>query len=205
MSGAISRRCCMNGEISEMGLANRITVARLWFAALAFDAIFYEKYLAALVCVVAALLSDILDGYVARRLGQQSSVGDKLDHLADLVLLGLPYLTLAAKQGLAFPLPVWLASAVLMHAAFQVIAWLLQVIYCESESKPATPRTSYGRMIFGSQIILCCLAIAANLVDIPDALLTLLSYCVGAATLAHFAIDSFSTKSMLAGTGRKRR
>jgi hypothetical protein len=28
--------------------------------------------------------------------------------------------------------------------------------------------------------------------------------CVGAATLAHFAIYSFSTKSMLAETGRKR-
>ena len=174
-----------------MSLASRVTIARLWLTALAFNAIFYDRYIAALLFTIAALLSDILDGYLARKFRQESAAGDKLDHLADLVLLGTLYVTLAAKTGLAFPIPVWLATAVVTHAAFQIIVWLLQVIYVTTESKPETPRTGYGKIIFSSQILLGCLVISANILNIPSVLLFGLSYGVGIATIVHFAIDSF--------------
>jgi phosphatidylglycerophosphate synthase len=177
-----------------MSLASRVTIARLWLTGLAFNAIFYEVYLAALVLVILALLSDVLDGHLARKFGQESAIGDKLDHLADLVLLGTLYATLAAKSGLAFRMPVWLASAVVMHVTFQIIAWLLQVVYVKAERKPETPRTGYGKIIFSSQIVMCCLVISANIIPIPYVLLLCLAYCVGIATISHFAVDSFITK-----------
>ena len=87
-----------------------------------------------------------------------------------------------------------LATAVIVHAAFQIIVWLLQVIYVTTESKPETPRTGYGKIIFSSQIILGCLVISANILNIPTILLFGLSYGVGIATIVHFAIDSFIAK-----------
>jgi cardiolipin synthase (CMP-forming) len=130
-----------------MSLASRVTIARLWLTALAFNAIFYDRYVAALLFTIAALLSDLLDGHLARKFKQESVVGDKLDHLTDLVLLGTLYVTLAAKTGLAFRMPVWLATAVIAHAVLQIIVWLLQVIYVKTESKHCYHRALCDRFV----------------------------------------------------------
>lgn len=50
----------------------------------------------ALAFFIAAGLTDILDGYVARRLGQQSSLGRMLDPIADKLLVASSLLMLAA-------------------------------------------------------------------------------------------------------------
>ena len=83
-------------------MANLITCCRIFFSLLLlfFPALspgFYGLYLA-------AGLSDMLDGYVARRTNSASPLGARLDSMADLVFLAVCLIKLLP----VLMLPVWL-------------------------------------------------------------------------------------------------
>src|SRR5476649_795227 len=62
-----------------------------------FDGALWLRWLA-LAIFIAAGLTDILDGYVARAYGQQSSLGRMLDPIADKLLVASCLLMLAAEE-----------------------------------------------------------------------------------------------------------
>ena len=66
-------------------------------------------YNTALVWLGAAAVTDLLDGFLARRLDASSRIGGYLDPVADKVLLGGSFLVLA----LTGAIPWWLATIVL--------------------------------------------------------------------------------------------
>ena len=65
---------------------NIITLSRLGLAAVVFAGVAYGYFLTALVIFVVASLTDALDGFVARQLGQATAVGRQLDPLVDKVI-----------------------------------------------------------------------------------------------------------------------
>jgi cardiolipin synthase len=67
-----------------------------------------RKYLLALALIIVAGLSDVIDGYLAKRFNWTSELGKLLDPLADKLLLVTVFVE-AAWLGLA---PWWLTSAV---------------------------------------------------------------------------------------------
>jgi len=69
-----------------MNLANKITMARLVLAPVIFLLIIYEKIPAAIIIIAIAFLTDILDGYVARKYRQETNLGKVLDAAADKIL-----------------------------------------------------------------------------------------------------------------------
>lgn len=77
-----------------MNLPNLISLARLLAVPLTVYVILQEYYAAAFWLFVAAGISDAVDGYLAKRLGQSSELGAYLDPIADKVLLVGVYLTL---------------------------------------------------------------------------------------------------------------
>ncbi len=99
-----------------MNLPNGITVARVLAAPVIFFLILnggFAQLLVAFVLFVSAGLSDIWDGYLARRRGQITDFGKLADPIADkLLVLGtfVPFYTvsLAATEDLAV-VPVWQA------------------------------------------------------------------------------------------------
>jgi len=70
------------------------------------------RYAAALLMVV-ALMTDFLDGLIARRMNQVSDVGKIVDPLADKIGIGAVMAVLAAEG----KLPVWFLAAVLARDA----------------------------------------------------------------------------------------
>src|SRR6266403_2251443 len=66
---------------------NTLTLSRLVLAVVVFAAISYEFYLTALVVFTLAALTDALDGYFARLLGQDTAIGRQLDPLIDKVIV----------------------------------------------------------------------------------------------------------------------
>ena len=88
---------------------NQITFLRLCF--LPFFLIFmsYEKYKWALLILVIAGFSDGIDGLIARRFNQHSSLGAYLDPIADKLLLSSSFVVLAFEKQLAW----WLTILVL--------------------------------------------------------------------------------------------
>lgn len=70
-------------------IPNLITAANAVFGLLAILAVFQNRFEWALVFFLFGLLSDFLDGWVARLLGLTSDLGVQLDSLADMVTSGV--------------------------------------------------------------------------------------------------------------------
>lgn len=90
-------------------VSNQITLLRLVFVPVFAILIMERHYRAALAVLMAAALSDILDGTVARLLKQESALGVALDPIADKLLMITGYITLAFRGAI----PWWLTIIVL--------------------------------------------------------------------------------------------
>jgi CDP-diacylglycerol--glycerol-3-phosphate 3-phosphatidyltransferase len=75
-------------------LPNQLTTARLFLALILFGLISYQSWLACLVVFGVAVVTDWLDGYLARRQGLTSTLGRNLDPLVDKVLICGAYIFL---------------------------------------------------------------------------------------------------------------
>ena len=81
---------------------NQITLLRLGFLPVFLTLIAYQRYRWALLVLVVAGLSDAIDGLLARRLNQHSSLGAYLDPIADKLLLSSSFIILAYKTRIAW-------------------------------------------------------------------------------------------------------
>ena len=81
---------------------NQITLLRLGFLPIFLTLIAYQRYRWALLVLVVAGLSDAIDGLLARRLNQRSSLGAYLDPIADKLLLSSSFVILAYKTRIAW-------------------------------------------------------------------------------------------------------
>ncbi|MBK8643073.1 MAG: CDP-alcohol phosphatidyltransferase family protein [Saprospiraceae bacterium] len=70
-------------------LPNLITAINLFLGCMACIELVEGHYEPALILLAGCLLADFLDGFVARMMGSDSSLGVQLDSLADVVSFGL--------------------------------------------------------------------------------------------------------------------
>jgi cardiolipin synthase len=89
-------------------IPNLLSLVRLALIPLFLGFLLTEQDLAALATLIAASVTDLLDGYLARRLNQVTKLGAVLDPMADRLCI------VAATVGLAFReiLPWWLVLVV---------------------------------------------------------------------------------------------
>jgi cardiolipin synthase len=97
---------------------NELTFLRLAFLPFFIIAIKYDRYDAALGILIAAGISDGLDGLLARVLNQKTPLGAYLDPIADKLLLSSSYLVLALKGRIVW----WLAIMVLGRDVLILVA-----------------------------------------------------------------------------------
>lgn len=98
-------------------LANLITLSRIVFAIIMilvvpFSSLFWLLY-------TLAGVSDIVDGYVARKLNQQSIFGSKLDSIADF-LFAFAILFVVVRN---IHIPLWLWVCAVLIALLRIIAY----------------------------------------------------------------------------------
>ena len=98
-------------------IPNIISAFRLLLIGVFIALFVHEEYLWALITYLVAFLSDILDGYLARRNNWITDIGKLLDPLADKLML-LTALTCFFSAGW---LPIW----VLLAAAFKELAMII--------------------------------------------------------------------------------
>jgi CDP-diacylglycerol--glycerol-3-phosphate 3-phosphatidyltransferase len=92
---------------------NTLTVSRLGLAVFVFAMISNGWYAGALVLFVLAAVTDALDGYFARLLGQDTPLGRQLDPLIDKVIVSGAYIYLAAiPETGVYP---WMVTAVVVR------------------------------------------------------------------------------------------
>jgi cardiolipin synthase (CMP-forming) len=94
---------------------NALTLLRLFTVPVFLYASFRGEYRLAFFLFVAAALTDILDGMIARRFNQRSRLGAILDPAADKTMMVGGYLFYTLRHGLRFGMPAWLTFTVLIR------------------------------------------------------------------------------------------
>ncbi len=94
---------------------NAITLSRLGLAVFVFAAVAYGFFLTALIIYVAASLTDALDGYVARKLGQATAIGRQLDPLVDKVINCGAYIYLLTVPTPRTGLYPWMVTTIVVR------------------------------------------------------------------------------------------
>jgi cardiolipin synthase len=100
--------------MTAITFANQITLLRMLLVPLFVILVVYGYPGWALIVFAVAGLTDMLDGLIARRSGQQSSLGAWLDPMADKLLAVSTFIVLTVPGlGLANPLPIWLTVMII--------------------------------------------------------------------------------------------
>ena len=89
-------------------LPNLFTLARLVLAPFIASDILRGHYSRAIILLFAAGFTDVIDGYLARRLKASTPAGAYFDPIADKILLSVVYVSL----GLAAAMPWWMVAVV---------------------------------------------------------------------------------------------
>jgi cardiolipin synthase (CMP-forming) len=89
-------------------LPNLFTLARLVLAPFVAADILHNRYGRAIVLLFVAGFTDVIDGFLARRLHSATPAGAYFDPIADKILLGVTYISL----GVAGAMPWWMVAVV---------------------------------------------------------------------------------------------
>jgi len=109
-----------------MTIPNMLTLLRIALIPFLLYAAYQKVFAVAFVLFVSAGVTDILDGYLARRLNQHSRLGAVLDPGADKVLMVSGYLFFTFSSRVPNRIPEWLTFAVFIRDVLLVIfAYLL--------------------------------------------------------------------------------
>jgi cardiolipin synthase (CMP-forming) len=135
-----------------MNLSNALTLFRLVLVPAFLIAFIYDRLVLALSLFVLAGVTDVLDGFTARYLKQQTVLGAFLDPLADKLLMTVSYVSLAVV-GL---LPAWLAVVVVTKDLFVSLG--IAILYFSGQRVTAVP-TLWGKQTTFLQIITVALAL----------------------------------------------
>ncbi len=83
----------------------------------------HTGFVVAIILIVLAVASDVLDGYVARRWNQITDLGRILDPLADKLGLGIFVIFIIIHRGF----PIWAAGLLFLKDLLTLIAALLMI------------------------------------------------------------------------------
>ncbi len=163
-------------------IPNFISVGRLGLIPFFVAAAVTGRHNVAFVLFVTAGVTDIFDGWIARRFNQKSSIGAVLDPAADKIMMFSAYIIYPFDSEIGQRLPVWLTLTIFMRdLMITVFAYLL---YTRMQVRRFPPSIA-GKTSTVIQIITLSAVIGANgvLAPIALALLPLLVLLALGATL----------------------
>ncbi|MBE9486113.1 MAG: CDP-alcohol phosphatidyltransferase family protein [Chloroflexi bacterium] len=162
-----------------MNFPNALSLLRVFMVTPFLVAVIYRQFPLALVIFAAAGISDFLDGYLARRLGQESVLGTFLDPLGDKLLSTVAFISLCL-QGL---LPPWLAVTVVAKDLYIVLG--AGVLHFSGNLSVAVP-SFWGKLSTLLQIVAVGFALLSAFCTIGAVLLDWLFAVTGLVTAIAF-------------------
>jgi cardiolipin synthase len=96
-------------------VSNALSLLRLFLAPVVVVSLIYQHWMTAFLLFVVASITDLLDGYFARRLKEQTVLGHYLDPIADKVLLISSFSAVTYIHFSSLALPVWFFVMVLVR------------------------------------------------------------------------------------------
>ena len=105
----------------SINLPNSLTIFRILLVPVFVGLLLYEHYDTALLTLLIAALTDILDGMIARMTDQRTRLGEYLDPLADKLLLMSAIITLSVLHFI----PIWAVIVVVSRDAILLTGTLV--------------------------------------------------------------------------------
>jgi hypothetical protein len=106
---------------AKLGLANRLTIARLLVVVPLVALILHGRLVAALVVYILCSATDVLDGVVARRNGERTKFGAVMDPVADIVSTAGVFAALFARD----MVPGWVFAILMVRYASLFVGWVV--------------------------------------------------------------------------------
>lgn len=101
--------------MDKLTLPNLLSISRLLLALPSCVFVVQGNWLVAAVVLIAAVVTDVADGYVARARGQVSRLGGVLDHGSDALFVTLTLAGFAARGLVPVILPALIAAAFIQY------------------------------------------------------------------------------------------
>jgi cardiolipin synthase len=139
---------------------NQITFLRFALLPAYLICLFYRRFGWALLLLLAAALTDALDGLLARWLNQKTELGTFLDPVADKLLLSSSFIVLALRGQLSW----WLTILVLARDVILMVTAAVIVLVAGFRTFPPSV---YGKLTTVVQILLVFTVVAAAAFDQP--------------------------------------
>lgn len=186
----------------NLTLANQLTILRILIVPLFVILVVYGMLGAALLSFIIAGVTDALDGLIARRAGQRTSLGAWLDPMADKLLLVTMFVVLTLPGiGSANRLPLWFTILVISRD----VAIVATVAVINLAVGPRTFRPSiFGKAATATYILTGVVTLYYNYRGEASPLVTLLIYASLAITVisaAHYLTQVFPVRQ--AGLARR--
>jgi cardiolipin synthase len=170
-------------EVSEavLTVANQITLLRMLLIP-AFIVLIVERELGWALSVFAiAGVTDALDGVIARRSGQKTTLGAWLDPMADKLMLVSAFVVLTLPNlGLANKLPLWLTALVISRDVCIVVT--VAIVNLAIGRRTFQP-TMYGKAATAVYIVTVSMAMLFNYLGYHSVVVDVCVYATLAITL----------------------
>ena len=115
-----------------LSVPNQLTMIRLLMLPFILIAMIYRRHDVALGLFLVAVITDVIDGIIARRLNQQTMLGEYLDPIADKLLLTSAFIV----QALIGAIPWWLTILVLSRDLIIIATVLVVMLSTEIRDFP---------------------------------------------------------------------
>lgn len=163
-----------------LNTANQLTILRIVFVPIFIILLTYGEMGWALGTFVLAGITDVLDGVIARRFGQKTSIGAVLDPLADKLLMTASILLLSLPQ-MEFlnTIPRWLMIVIIFRDVFILLVSLIVVLMIGWRTFTPSP---YGKASTVLQVFTVLAVLYCNWKSVSVAELNILFYMTGMMT-----------------------
>jgi cardiolipin synthase len=136
-------------------------------------AIFDHDFRLALLILAVAGVTDVLDGWIARRFDVRSMVGAYLDPIADKLLVMVTYVTLTIDTGQAVVVPLWLTILALFRDF--LISFMAVFLYVVQHMRHFPP-TKLGKATTVAHVVTVGVVLVANAYWLPGWIPTVCFY-----------------------------
>ena len=137
-----------------MSIPNLITLGRILAVPVILWAITSGEMRIAFILFLVAGLSDLIDGYLAKRFGMATELGAYLDPLADKAMIVSIYVALGIVEAMPRWLVILVVSRDIMIVSAVILSWLVD------KPVPLKPLL-VSKLNTAAQIVFACLVLAA--------------------------------------------
>jgi len=155
--------------MTVLTVANQLTLLRMLLIPGFVLLVVYGEIGWALAVLLVAGLTDALDGLIARRAGQKTTLGAWLDPMADKLLLTSAFVVLTVPgTAISYRIPLWLTVCVLSRDV--VIVVTVAIVNLAVGRRTFRP-SLLGKIATGTYIVTCLLCMGLNYLQVESRLL----------------------------------